>query len=128
MEEFIYTDIVRDYECDIQGIVNNANYQHYLEHARHQYLHSKNISFSDLHNRGIDFVVAKVDISYKFPLRPDDEYECTVRLEKQYIKYVFFQDIYRKSDRKMCVRAKITCVALVGGQLVLKVPELDNLI
>ena len=25
---------VRDYECDLQGIVNNANYQHYLEHTR----------------------------------------------------------------------------------------------
>ena len=22
---------VRDYECDLQGIVNNANYQHYLD-------------------------------------------------------------------------------------------------
>ena len=26
---------VRDYECDIQGIVNNANYLHYTEHTRH---------------------------------------------------------------------------------------------
>ena len=25
---------VRDYECDIQGIVNNANYLHYTEHTR----------------------------------------------------------------------------------------------
>ena len=24
---------VRDYECDGQGIVNNANYQHYTEHT-----------------------------------------------------------------------------------------------
>ena len=29
---------VRDYECDIQGIVNNANYLHYLEHTRHRFL------------------------------------------------------------------------------------------
>ena len=29
---------VRDYECDIQGIVNNANYLHYIEHTRHLFL------------------------------------------------------------------------------------------
>ena len=31
---FELKDKVRDYECDLQGIVNNANYQHYLEHCR----------------------------------------------------------------------------------------------
>ena len=29
---------VRDYECDLQGIVNNAVYQNYYEHPRHQLL------------------------------------------------------------------------------------------
>lgn len=28
---------VRDYECDAQGIVNNANYQHYYEVVRHEF-------------------------------------------------------------------------------------------
>ena len=39
MEKYIYElkMKVRDYECDLQGIVNNANYQHYLEHTRDVY-------------------------------------------------------------------------------------------
>lgn len=47
---------VRDYECDLQGIVNNANYQHYTEHARHEFLLSRGISFAELHDKGIDAV------------------------------------------------------------------------
>ena len=39
---------VRDYECDLQGIVNNANYQHYIEHTRHEFLLAQGISFADL--------------------------------------------------------------------------------
>ena len=45
---------VRDYECDLQGIVNNANYQHYTEHTRHEFLLSEGISFARLHEQGID--------------------------------------------------------------------------
>ena len=43
---------VRDYECDLQGIVNNANYQHYLEHTRHEFLTSVGVSFAALHEQG----------------------------------------------------------------------------
>ena len=39
---------VRDYECDLQGIVNNANYQHYIEHTRHEFLSSLGVSFAHL--------------------------------------------------------------------------------
>ena len=52
---------VRDYECDLQGIVNNANYQHYIEHTRHEFLLAQGISFADLHTtcRELDDIVPK---------------------------------------------------------------------
>ena len=56
---------VRDYECDIQGIVNNANYLHYTEHTRHLYLKSLGVSFAKLHDQGIDPVVARIRIDDK---------------------------------------------------------------
>ena len=70
--------IVRDYECDLQGVVNNANYQHYLEHARHEFLISKGINFVKLHEEGIDLIVTKVEIDYKYPLRSRDKFFVSV--------------------------------------------------
>ena len=56
---------VRDYECDLQGIVNNANYQHYLEHTRHEFLLSTGVSFAALHEQGVDPVVARINMAFK---------------------------------------------------------------
>ena len=50
---------VRDYECDIEGIVNNANYLHYMEHTRHLFLRHAGLSFADMHAKGVDAVVAE---------------------------------------------------------------------
>lgn len=117
---------VRDYECDLQGIVNNANYQHYAEHCRHEFLLAHHISFADLHQRGIDAVVARITIDYKTPLRSGDEFVCCLNMVHEGIKYVFYQDIYRLSDRKLCARAKVDTVCTLHGQLMRSCPELDE--
>ena len=65
---------VRDYECDIEGIVNNANYLHYTEHTRHLFLQHCGLSFADMHRKGVDAVVARMNLKFKTPLVPDDTF------------------------------------------------------
>ena len=109
--------VVRDYECDLQGVVNNANYQHYLEHARHEFLISKGVSFAELHNEGIDLIVTKVEIEYKFPLRSHDEFIVTVDIQREgNVRLCFIQDIYRLPDLKLVAKAKITGAATKKGR------------
>lgn len=119
---------VRDYELDCQGIVNNANYQHYIEHTRHEFILAHGISFADLHQRGIDAVVARLTMSFKTPLRSGDDFLSCLYVQKEGIKYVFSQDIYRQKDHQLCLRAKVDIVCLVDGELVRNVPELDRLL
>ena len=97
---------VRDYECDLQGIVNNANYQHYLEHTRHEFLLSTGVSFAALHN-----------MAFKTPLKSGDEFVSKLAMKKEGIKYVFYQDIFRASDNKVAIKAVVETVCVVNGRL-----------
>ena len=104
---------VRDYECDLQGIVNNANYQHYLEHTRHEFLTSVGVSFAALHEQGVDPVVARISMAFKTPLKSGDEFVSKLYMKKEGIKYVFYQDIFRKNDNKVVVKS--TAIGKYGG-------------
>jgi acyl-CoA thioester hydrolase len=108
---------VRDYECDLQGVVNNANYQHYLEHARHQFLISKGVSFVQLHDEGTDLIVTRAEIDYKYPLRSRDEFVVTVTIQREgNARILFIQEIYRLPDMKLVIKAKVTGVATRKGR------------
>ena len=108
---------VRDYECDLQGIVNNANYQHYIEHTRHEFLLSTGISFAGLHAQGIDPVVARLTMAFKTPLKSGDEFLSKLYLKKEGIKYVFYQDIFRLPDMKIVIKSTVETVCVINGRL-----------
>ena len=108
---------VRDYECDLQGIVNNANYQHYIEHTRHEFLLAHGISFARLHEEGIDAVVARLNMQFKTPLRSGDEFVSKLYLKKEGLRYIFLQDIFRLPDMKAVVKAQVDTVCLINGRL-----------
>jgi acyl-CoA thioester hydrolase len=99
---------VRDYELDIEGIVNNAVYQNYLEHARHEYLLSVGIDFGKFVEEGLSPIVIRAEIDYKFPLRGRDEFWVGINpVRESKLKFAFYQDIYRYPDNKPIVKAKI---------------------
>lgn len=104
---------VRDYECDIQGVVNNAVYQNYLEHSRHEFLLENNVDFVALANKGIHLVVVRAELDYKQSLKPGDPLYITVELEKESrVKYAFVQKVYRSVDNKLMLQARTLGVAL----------------
>ena len=119
---------VRDYECDLQGIVNNSVYQNYLEHTRHEFLLDNDVSFDLLHQQGVDAVVARIEMAYKTPLKSGDEFISKLYVTKEGIKYVFHQTIFRKSDNKVCLKAKVDTVVVINGKLAAYHPELEKLI
>ena len=108
---------VRDYECDLQGIVNNAIYQHYLEHARHEFLISRGISFAALHDEGLDLIVIRVEIDYKHPLKSRDSFVVRLNLRREgNLRLVFEQDIFKIPDEKLIINAKVTGIATRNGR------------
>ena len=115
--KFTHEMKVRDYECDLQGIVNNANYQHFMEHSRHELLDSLGVNFGKFHEDGIDAMVAKIIIEYKIPLRSGDKFVVGINLERKGPKIIFYQDIYRLSDGKLCTKGVVETICVENGRL-----------
>ena len=115
--KFTHEMKVRDYECDLQGIVNNANYQHYMEHSRHELLSKLGVNFGKLHEDGIDAMVAKITIEYKIPLRSGDKFVVGINLERKGPKIIFYQDIYRLSDGNLCTKGIVETICVENGRL-----------
>ncbi|MBE0459682.1 MAG: acyl-CoA thioesterase [Pseudoalteromonas prydzensis] len=99
---------VRDYECDLQGIVNNSVYFNYLEHARHEFLHANGVDFAQLARDKINLVVMRSEMDYKQSLVPGDEFYVAVAPERiSRLKFAFRQTIVRKHDEKVMLKALV---------------------
>ena len=108
---------VRDYECDLQGIVNHSVYLNYMEHARHQFLARCGLDFADLHNRGHSLVLTRCEIDFVAPLKSGDHFVVILTLKRQSrLRFLFEQEIQRLPDRATAIRATAigTCLSAEG--------------
>ena len=110
---------VRDYEIDMQGIVNHAIYVNYLEYCRAKYTRELGIDVYKLHEQGYDLVVANLQQSYKSSLRPAEEFYILARMRREgRLRVVFDQEIRRSKDDSLILTANVVvaCIALKSGK------------
>lgn len=109
--------MVRDYECDMQGIVNNAVYQNYLEHCRHEFLNEVGLNFDALCRDGIHAVVTRIEMDYKLPLRSRDRFVVKLGMHKAgRLRFVFDQLIEHVADGTVVLEAQVTGVLTRAGR------------
>jgi acyl-CoA thioester hydrolase len=120
---FVLALEVRDYELDLQGIVNNANYLHYYEHARHAFIRSRGLDFAALHAEGVDPVVYRAEIDYREPLSSGDAFrvEVRARLEGR-LRIVFEERILRAGGREAS-SARFVVALVKAGRPIPPPPE-----
>ncbi|TYL47837.1 acyl-CoA thioesterase [Marinomonas sp. IMCC 4694] len=100
---------VRDYECDMQGIVNNAVYQNYLEHARHEFIKSRGLDFAAITQQGVYLVLIKAELEYKRSLRSHEVFYVQTHVERtSKLKFVFCQKLFRKDNEQLILKARMT--------------------
>jgi acyl-CoA thioester hydrolase len=108
---------VRDYECDIEGIVNNSVYLNYFEHSRHEFLKRSGVSFIELHQSGFDAVVTRIEIDYHRPLMSGDRFSVRTHVRRKgAFRFLFDQSIVRESDGAITTEAIVTATFISEGR------------
>ena len=108
-----WESIVRDYELDSQGIVNNATYINYLEQCRNDFARSLNIDFAEYHKTGYLFVVAGIEIQYRKSLKANEKFCVTATISGYDEKRIYFnQEIIKSDDQSVAAKASVHVACL----------------
>ncbi|MDC7676074.1 acyl-CoA thioesterase [Asticcacaulis machinosus] len=108
---------VRDSECDAQGVVNNANYLVYCEHARHEFLEARGVHFKDLVAQEIFLMVAHMDLTFLSPLTGGDRFEVVSSVTRHGPRARFDQVIRRLPEGTVCLKAHVDVICKIKGKL-----------
>ncbi len=119
---------VRDYETDAQGIVNNANYLHYLEHTRHMFCKWRGMSFADMLEERIIAVLNRLEIEYRSSLCGGDLAKSCLWVERKGPRFIFHQDIFRWPDTINPVTSAVATIVAKRDGMVLRGNELADIL
>ena len=114
--------IVRTYECDSYGHVNNANYLNYLEYGRYELLRDIGFDYSGAIAAGYGIYIARIEIDYKKPAVTDDNLTIkTWPIKKGAVSGTLAQQISRGND--ILIDAKVTWAFVDSKGMPVKIPK-----
>ena len=99
MQDFSIKRRIYYHDTDCGGVVYYANYLKHFEEARTEFCIDRNIMLRELQDKGIYFVVSKVELDYKFPAKYGDIIEVSAKIE--YVRrssLSFYQEIKREDN------------------------------
>jgi acyl-CoA thioester hydrolase len=109
-------------DTDAGGVVYYANYLRFLERARTELLLGHGVHVADYHNKGIYFVIAHVDITYRKPARLGEIIDVTTAVkEVRNASMVLHQTVTRAETLLAEADVTIACVDQRGKPI--RLPE-----
>ncbi|KAF0215568.1 MAG: acyl-CoA thioester [Geobacteraceae bacterium] len=111
-------------DTDAGGMVYYANYLHYFERGRTEFLRERGLSVRELHDRGFVFPVVRVEVDYRAPAVHDDLIRVeTCVLEVRKTSFTVGQQVVRVLDGKLLVDGKVTLACVGPGMKARRLPE-----
>jgi len=108
---------VRYVECDPMGYLHHSNYLPFFEMGRTELLRLSGISYRELEERNVLFVVTKMTVNYKRPARYDDELELVTKIVRQtHVRIDHAYEMYNVATRELLCTAEstIACITKQG--------------
>jgi len=108
---------VRYVECDPMGYLHHSNYLPFFEMGRTELLRTYGISYRELEEKNVLFVVTRIVVNYKRPARYDDDLELTTRVVKQtHVRIDHAYELHNMKTRELlCIgESTIACINRQG--------------
>ena len=111
-------------DTDAGGVVYHANYLHYFERGRTEYLRERGLSVAVLAERGYIFPGVRLELDYRSPAVLDD----LVRVETEVLEvgkssFTLGQQVVRAFDGKLLAAGKVTLVCTSPAMKARRLPE-----